>query len=89
MSGIAHILEAHPALEHLLRQLEAAPHDPALRAALEVLLEQRIMVEDAAAIHAVHPTTFKRAYPHLIETFGPRCRRVKLRDALNPRPPVE
>jgi hypothetical protein len=87
MSGIARILEARPALERLLQQFESSPQNPAIRAALEIQLEQRIMVEEAAAIHDVHPSTFMRHFSHLVETFGPRCRRIKLRDALNPRPP--
>jgi hypothetical protein len=87
MSGIARILETRPALERLLQQLESSPQDPAIHAALELQLEQRIMVEEAAAIHDVHPSTFKRHFSHLIEKFDPRCQRIKLRDALNPRPP--
>jgi hypothetical protein len=87
MSGIARILEAHPALERLLQQLASSPHDPAVLAALAIQLEWRIMIEEAAAIHDVHPSTFKRHYGHLIESFGPRCQRIKLGDALNPRPP--
>jgi hypothetical protein len=84
---MSRILESRcPALERLLQQLDSSPKDPAIRAALEIQLEQRIMVEEAAAIHHVHPSTFMRHYAHLIETFGPRCRRIKLRDALNPRP---
>ncbi len=86
MSGIARILEAHPVLGRLLQQLASSPHDPAVLAALAIQLEQRIMVEEAAAIHEVHPSTFKRHYGHLIESLGPRCQRVKLRDAINPRP---
>jgi hypothetical protein len=87
MSGIARIFETFPALERLLQQLESSTQDPASRAALELQLEQRIMVEEAAAIHKVHPSTFKRHYSHLFEKIGPRCQRIKLRDALNPRPP--
>jgi hypothetical protein len=86
MADLASILEKLPELGRLLQQL-ASPQDPACRIALELQLEQRIMVEDAAAIHKVHATTFKRHYSHLIEKFGPRCQRIKLRDALNPQPP--
>jgi hypothetical protein len=86
MSDIAPILNKLPELSRLLQQL-AVPQDPAGRIALELQLEQRIMVEEAAAIHKVHPSTFKRHYSHLFEKIGPRCQRIKLRDALNPRPP--
>jgi hypothetical protein len=52
-------------------------------------LEQNITLDDAAALNAVHPVTFKRAFPHLVRKIGPRRQVVKLRDAINPTPPSQ
>jgi hypothetical protein len=52
-------------------------------------LEQNITLDDAAALNAVHPVTFKHAFPHLVRKIGPRRQVVKLRDAINPTPPSQ
>jgi hypothetical protein len=80
------IFETSSALERL-RDLLETPLDAATRARIEIELEGRIPVDDAASINSVHPSTFRRHYPHLIRKFGPRLDLVKLRDALTLPPP--
>jgi hypothetical protein len=88
MSGLActDIFETIPAFDRL-RELLASPLDEATRARIEIELEGRIPLDDAATLNSVHRTTFKKHYPHLVERFGPRLELVKLRNALILPPP--
>jgi len=81
MSGFAPVFDGLPALDRLRELLESVP-DKATRALIEIELERRIPLDDAALFNSVHRTTFKRHFPHLIEKFGPRLELVKLRHAL-------
>jgi hypothetical protein len=81
MHELATILETLPALERLRALLEMPP-DAAARAHLEVVLEGRVPVADAAALNSVHPSTFRKHFGHLVKKFGPRLELVRLRDAL-------
>ena len=86
MSGLARFLEA-PATLDRLRELLQSPPDTTTRARIEIELERRIPLDDAAALNSVHRSTFKRHFPHLVEKFGPRLELVKLRNALTLPPP--
>jgi hypothetical protein len=86
MSGLARILETSIAFDRL-RELLQSPLDTETRARIEIELERRIPLDDAAALNSVHPSTFKRNYGHLVEKFGPRLDLVKLRHALTLPPP--
>jgi hypothetical protein len=86
MSGLACIFETSIALDRL-RQLLESPPDTETRARIEIELERRIPLDDAAALNSVHSSTFKRHYAHLVEKFGPRLDLVKLRNALTLPPP--
>ena len=43
---------------------------------------RKISVPEAAAILNVHPDTFKKHYPNLVQKIGPRLERVNLADVL-------
>jgi hypothetical protein len=80
LSGPAHTFEGL-ALHRLRQLLESVP-DEATRVLIEIELERRIPLDDAASFNSVHRTTFKKHYGHLVERFGPRLELVKLRYAL-------
>jgi hypothetical protein len=70
-----------------LRELLESPPDESTRARLEIELERRIPLDDAAAFNSVRAATFKKNFPHLVERFGPKLELVKLRNALTLPPP--
>jgi len=51
---------------------------------------RKVSVQEAARINAVHESTFRRNYSHLIRRVGKRRQAVELGDALDlPPPPTD
>ena len=50
-------------------------------------LARKISIAEAARHNDVHPDTFKKNFPHLIQRIGKRRLAVKLLDALTLPPP--
>jgi hypothetical protein len=49
---------------------------------------RKVSVQEAARINAIHESTFRRNFPHLIRRVGKRRQAVELGDALDLPPPL-
>ena len=49
---------------------------------------RKVPVQEAARINAIHESTFRRNFPHLIRRVGKRRQAVELGDALDLPPPL-
>jgi hypothetical protein len=49
----------------------------------ELQRRQKIRVEDAAKLNAMHEDTFRKTYPHLIRKVSDRVEAVELGDAID------